>query len=233
MRKRSIRLSLASLLAALLLIAGTPAMAVYAEDGSSGGSHDGDSSTTTSTSSDDSNTSSGTNDDSSTTTNHETETETKTENETASHSASDQKSRNQTGKQRACQNREHAINNILARIADRGQKQLDLFTTIATRVEAFYVAKGKTLGNYDALVADINAKHMAAQATVNTIKASSVTFSCNESDPKATATSFKDSLKAEIAALKAYKTAVKNLIVGVKSVQSTTAEAEQNTGGNQ
>jgi hypothetical protein len=122
-------------------------------------------------------------------------------------------------KLKACQHREKAINNKMERIAARGQKQLDVFSTIATRTETFYTDKGKTLNNYDALVTDVNAKQAAAQAEVDTVKATSVSFKCDGTDPKGAASSFKAALKAEIDALKAYKTSVKNLIVGVKSVQ--------------
>jgi hypothetical protein len=137
-------------------------------------------------------------------------------------------------KLRACQNREKAINNIMGRIATRGQKQLDLFSTIATRVETFYTDKGKVLSNYDALVADVDAKKTAAQAVVDTIKSDSVSFSCDGSDPKGFVSLFKDNLKSEISALKDYRTSVKNLIVGVKSVQgSTTSTENSSTEGSQ
>lgn len=135
---------------------------------------------------------------------------------------------------RACQNREHAITNIMARIADRGQRQIDLFSKIADRTEAFYTNKGKVLSNYDALVADVAAKKASAQAAVDATKATGVTFKCDGTDPKGMAASFKEQLKAQNAALKAYKTSVKNLIVGVKSVQGTTTSSDKNaTGGNQ
>lgn len=138
-------------------------------------------------------------------------------------------------KLKACQNREKAINNILARIADRGSKQIDVFNKIAQRTETFYTTKDKTLSNYDALVADVNAKKAAAQTAVITVKSNSVSFKCDGTDPKGAATSFKDSLKSEITALKNYKTAVKNLIVGVKSVQGTTTSTDNKTptGGQQ
>ena len=136
------------------------------------------------------------------------------------------------GQLKACQNREKAITNIMTRIADRGQKQLTLFSTIATRVETFYTSKGKTLSNYDTLVADVNAKQTAAQTAVDTIKSASTSFSCDNPDPKGVVNSFKDSLKSEISALQDYRTSVKNLIVGVKSVQgTTTSSTDQTTGG--
>ena len=136
------------------------------------------------------------------------------------------RTRLENAKLKACQNREKAINNIMARISDRGQKQLDLFTTIAERTEKFYTDKGKTLSNYDELTADVTAKKAEAQTVVDTVKSSSVSFTCDGEDPKGVAQTFKDNLKIEITALNAYKTAVKNLIVGVKSVQGTTSSSE-------
>jgi hypothetical protein len=136
-------------------------------------------------------------------------------------------------KLKACQNREKAINNIMSRIADRGQKQINLFTSIAERTEKFYADKGKTLSNYDALVAEVNAKKAAAQTAVDAVKDGSVTFKCDGSDPKGAASGFKDALKSEIAALKAYRTSVKNLIVGVKSVQGSTTSSDKSQGGQQ
>jgi hypothetical protein len=122
----------------------------------------------------------------------------------------------------------------MSRIADRGQKQLTLFTTIATRVETFYTDKGKTLSNYDALVADVNTKQAAAQTALDAVKSASTGFNCDSDDPQGFVSSFKGSLKSEITALQDYRTAVKNLIVGVKSVQgATTSAANQNDGGNQ
>jgi len=61
------------------------------------------------------------------------------------------------------------------------------------------------------------------------VKSTTVEFKCDGDNPKGVASTFKDLHKAEIAALKAYKAAVKNLIVGVKSVQPTTETST--TGG--
>lgn len=152
----------------------------------------------------------------------------------ASHQAAAQ-TRLAAAQLKACQNRQNAITNVMARISDRGQKQLDLFTTIATRVETFYTAKGKTLSNYDALVADVNAKQAAAQAVVSSTDTSGSGFSCSSTDPKGFVNSFMGSLKSEISALQAYRISVKNLIVGVQSVEGTTSSTtnKTNSGGNQ
>ncbi len=130
----------------------------------------------------------------------------------------------EAAKLKVCQNREKAIQNIMARISDRGNKQLDVFTKISDRVQAFYTEQGNTLSNYDALVAEVNAKKEAARTAVDVVHDGSHEFKCDGKNPKAVADSFKEDLKAMNAALKEYKTAVKNLIVGVKSAQSTTTE---------
>lgn len=135
-------------------------------------------------------------------------------------------------KLKVCEDRQQVITNIMTRLGDRGQKQLDLFTTIAQRTEKFYTEKGKTLSNYDALVAAVNTKQAAAQAAVSIIKSTSVDFKCDGTDPKGVAAAFKDNLKVEIAALKEYRTAVKNLIVGVKSVQGTTSSTDSTSTSN-
>ncbi len=132
-------------------------------------------------------------------------------------------------KLKACQRRETVVDNIMARIADRGVRQIDVFNKIADRTESFYSSKGKPLSNYDTLVADVNAKKMSAQTTVDAVKTSSAAFKCDGTDPMGAASSFKASLKTEISALKAYKTAVKNLIVGVKSAQGVASSSDKST----
>ncbi|HSX18258.1 MAG TPA: hypothetical protein VLE51_02815 [Candidatus Saccharimonadales bacterium] len=148
----------------------------------------------------------------------------------------------QDAKLKACQKHEAVINKIMANIAERGQKRLGVYTTIATRVEDFYTKKSKTVTNYDTLVADVNTKKTAAQDAIDKIKTDKANFKCDGTDPKGVAQGFKDDLKLEIQALHAYQQSIKDLIVAVKSVQSdatpdnsTNSSNSDNTttGGNQ
>jgi len=128
-----------------------------------------------------------------------------------------------TDKLRVCKAREKTIGSVMSRIGDRGQKQLDLYTGIADRVEAFYAKKGKTLSTYSTLVADVNAKKTTDQTAVNLVKSDKAGFKCDGTDPKSVATTFRTDQKNEEAALKAYKASIKSLIQGVKSVQTETS----------
>lgn len=133
------------------------------------------------------------------------------------------KTRLKDAKLRACEKRQSVIANTMKRISDRGQKQIDLFSGIAERTQAFYEKKGKTLAGYDALVADVAAKKAAAEEAVEMVAAQGGDFKCDSDDPKGVATGFKEHHSHVIVALKEYKTSVKNLIVGVKSVQGVTS----------
>ncbi|MBI2592027.1 hypothetical protein HYW36_00955 [Candidatus Saccharibacteria bacterium] len=141
--------------------------------------------------------------------------------EAAKNKLEEQKKKLKDDKLKICQEREDKINDSMARIGERGQNKIDLFSAIADRTKSFYVSKSKVLANYDALVAAVEAKKAAAQTAVDTVISTSVTFDCEADDPKGTASEFKTNVKAMHDALKQYRTAVKNLIVGVKSVQST------------
>lgn len=124
-------------------------------------------------------------------------------------------------KLRVCQNWQKLITTIMSRIVEREQKHINLISTIAERVEHFYAIKGRVVANYDTLVAEVATKKDSAQVAVNAIKASSTTFNCDADDPKGIANTFKESVRQAAAAIAAYKTAVKNLIVAVKSAQGT------------
>lgn len=137
----------------------------------------------------------------------------------------------EAAKLKACQNRQKAIENILARLSNRGDKRLDVFTKIADRVQVFYGEQGNTLNSYDELVADVVAKKATAEEAVTNLHNTAGMFSCEGEDPKGAISIFREQLEARNVALREYKTAVKNLILGVKSAQPTEAAENTQEGG--
>lgn len=123
-------------------------------------------------------------------------------------------------KLKACQNRERVINNTLDRIAQRGDKRLEVYNKIFQRVQDFYVRKGLSVANYDQLVAEANTKKTAAQTTVDGISDKQVDFTCDGTDPKGIAVGFKVDLQTQIKVLHDYQQSIKNLIVAVKTAVS-------------
>lgn len=130
----------------------------------------------------------------------------------------------EAAKLKACENREAKITAIMTRSITRAEKQLALFTKISERVKTFYTEKGRVVANYDDLVAAVDTAKAEAEANLETLKG--VDFECSAEDPKGDIEAFKLALKSINQDLKDYRTSVKNLIVGVKSAQSTAAQTE-------
>jgi hypothetical protein len=128
-------------------------------------------------------------------------------------------------KQRVCQNHKTTIANSMTRVSERAQKRVGVIEQITERAKAFYAQKGKTLSNYDALVAEVATKKADAQAAVESLKAAAPTFDCSGDNPKGVVASFKERVQAVNKAFHAYRQAVKDLIVGIKSVQGTTSSS--------
>jgi TolA-binding protein len=120
-------------------------------------------------------------------------------------------------KLRLCEAREKNITTIMNRAITRAQNQVKLFDTIAERVKAFYADKGIVLTNYDELVAAIDQAKAHVESDIEVLK--TLSFSCDSEDPKAEVEAFKEGLKNIRQSLQDYRTAVKDLIVGVKSAQ--------------
>lgn len=140
---------------------------------------------------------------------------------------SEAKERLEGKKLKACEAREKRIDATMEQMTKRGQAHIAVFTKISDRVQAFYTDKGRTVENYDALVADVQAKKLAAEQAVSGAQSVGEVFSCASDNPKIASAEFRDAHKAQVAALKEYRNSVKNLIVAVKSAQSTQAKADK------
>ncbi|MBI3397376.1 hypothetical protein HY045_02780 [Candidatus Woesebacteria bacterium] len=129
-------------------------------------------------------------------------------------------------KLKACQARENAIKTRSTHLGQLATTMEEKFDAIAKRVEEYYTTKvvpsGKTVSDYDALVADIQTKKTAVQTALTQAQADSTGFSCTGDDPKGQMTLFRKDMQAVIQALKDYRTSIKSLIVAVHSVTGTT-----------
>ncbi|MBI4037949.1 hypothetical protein HY382_02805 [Candidatus Curtissbacteria bacterium] len=136
------------------------------------------------------------------------------------------KTRLTEAKLRACQTREDAIKKRASRLAQLATNMEGKFDNHAQRVEEYYTLKvvqsGKTVANYESLVADIDAKKAAVAAALSAAQNTANNFSCTGDDPKGQLTQFRKDMQAVKKALKDYRTSIKNLIVAVRSVVGTT-----------
>jgi len=126
------------------------------------------------------------------------------------------------GSMQACQVHEASIKTRMTHLTDLVTNMESKFDSIATRVERYYTNKvvpsGKTIPNYDTLVAAITTKKTAVATALSTAQTDANTFSCTSGTPKAQVTKFRVDMQSVKESLKDYRTAIKNLIVAVHSV---------------
>ncbi len=128
-------------------------------------------------------------------------------------------------KRKVCDKREGQINTIMNKMDTRRQSAFDRITKVSEAAQAFYTKKNLTVENYSTLLATVTSTKAAAEASMNDQK-SVPTFSCGSDQPKTELQTFKDKRSASIAAMKAYREAVKEL---VKAVKSTAKASEAKT----
>ena len=130
-------------------------------------------------------------------------------------------------KLKSCQARENSIMKRAERLGNLAANMLEKFDAITERVKEFYETKvvpdGNTVENYDDLVADIDAKKEAAQASLDNAQDAISAFSCDSDDPKGLLTQYREDMQDVKSALKDYRTSIKNLIV---AVHTAAGEAE-------
>jgi hypothetical protein len=85
-------------------------------------------------------------------------------------------------------------------------------------VQDYYTTSGKTVAGYDALVAAIATKRAAVLTALTAAQTDVSGFNCTVVDPKRHMITFQTHMKGVKAALNEYRTAIKNLIVAVRSV---------------
>ncbi len=114
----------------------------------------------------------------------------------------------------ACEKRQAKVNSIFTKATERNKKQLAVFQKIEERVREFYATKNLTADGYDAAVATADEKEAAAVAAIEA--STEVTFDCASTDAAKPGAAIKEAMQARHAALKEYRTAVKELILVVK-----------------
>lgn len=133
-------------------------------------------------------------------------------------------------KLKACQAREDSIKKRSDQLTRMATTMLEKFDAIEKKVQDYYTAKvvpsGKTVANYETLVADTQTKKTAVQTALSTAQTNANGFTCTGDDPKGQLTQFRTDMQSVKTALKNYRTSIKNLIVAVRSV---TGETNRNT----
>lgn len=126
-----------------------------------------------------------------------------------------------------CEKRETRINELIQSSGEKAKKKLAVFQKIEEGVKNFYDNKGLSAEGYDAAVENADAKEADAIAAIDAMIG--LTFTCDDVDGATPGAVITTAAKARNDALKAYKTAVRDLIVVVKQSLEATQASENAT----
>lgn len=133
-------------------------------------------------------------------------------------------------KLKACQARENAIVTRSQHLNQLVTTMEEKFDAIAKRVEQYYITtvipSGKTVANYDSLVADIAASKATVQTGLAKAQNDVAGFSCDAANPAGDMMTYRKDMQGVIQELKDYRTSIKDLIVAVRSVTGATESAK-------
>jgi hypothetical protein len=120
-------------------------------------------------------------------------------------------------KKRSCDNKERSIKQRSSNFVRHAENHLAVFDKISTRTQKFAEEKNRKPANYDELVAAVDTAREQAVEDIESFKNSSQDFDCDGDNPRAAGRVLQEEAKLVRASLKEYRTAIRNLIVGVKS----------------
>ncbi|OGE18334.1 hypothetical protein A3F00_00010 [Candidatus Daviesbacteria bacterium RIFCSPHIGHO2_12_FULL_37_11] len=136
-------------------------------------------------------------------------------------------------KLQVCQLRESAIKTRSERLIQLAATMQERFDATSERVKEYYTTRllteGKTVANYDSLVAQVQTKKDAVQTSLTNAQGDT-TFSCTDSNPKTALMQFNEDMRSVLTALQEYRTAIKNLIVSINSVVGVENRTNPSTG---
>jgi len=136
-------------------------------------------------------------------------------------------------KLKVCQAKENGITKKIGQLNRLAINTMGKFDAIALRVKNFYqtkvIASGKSLSNYDALVADIDKQKGLVTAAMTKTQTDSANFSCEFGDPKGLLNQYRLNMQLVKRAMNNYRTSIRNLIVGVHTLVPTTTSSDSAT----
>lgn len=133
----------------------------------------------------------------------------------------------ETKRLEVCEKRQTKINEIVSRGATQNTKQLAVFQKIEARVIQFATDKNITSDEITAAIAAADEKEAAAIAAIDAAKAT--TFDCSTTDGANPGSAIKQAMTTRHAALKEYRTSIKDLIVAVKQANNDTEATDATT----
>ena len=123
-----------------------------------------------------------------------------------------------------CENREKTINNKVNAFGGHAESYLNRLDGIFEKVQAYQTEQQLPVSNYDELVQAVAGAQTDATTAVAALKVVAVNIDCSADDPAAGLSTVKEAAHEARDALKAYRTALKNLVKAMIQASDTTTD---------
>jgi len=124
---------------------------------------------------------------------------------------------------KACENKRENFKTRMETVITAVQRRGETLNTLVERIKAYVTDHNLTVANYADLLTAIETQKSLAQTIAQAAKEDGGNFDCSDSTAaKESLASVSDAVTQEVSAINAYKTAVKNLIVAVKTATAAT-----------
>lgn len=133
-------------------------------------------------------------------------------------------------KRKVCEAHAEQINKVMDNVAKRTDTHMSNITNVYVLAKAFYVKHDLTVDNFDQLVAAVDTKKAAAESIAATLTKRS-DFSCESDGPKTDIQEFKNQRLDKVNAVKAYRTAVKELVAAIRTAAAALSATNASEGG--
>jgi chromosome segregation ATPase len=134
--------------------------------------------------------------------------------------------------QKTCESHKQGLNRKFDRIVTNSQRIQDRITKVFDKAQAYQQDKNLNPANYDELVAKANDAKSASQDSIDALKQVKPTLDCNNTSVANDVATFKTSAQDTRAKLKAYRTAVKDVVKALRDATQA-SHTTGNEGSNQ
>jgi hypothetical protein len=128
-------------------------------------------------------------------------------------------------RQKSCEARKGSLANRMNRLVSNATKHKEAFDKTYLKVKEFHDSKNLATTNYDSLVSKVDAAQSDAAAKIAALKSLDVPVDCTQANVADGVSAFRAAASATRDSLKAYRSALVNLIVAVhQSAEKTSSD---------
>lgn len=138
------------------------------------------------------------------------------------------KAKTEAEREKVCAVRKSVLTKRMANAVAQAKKHKQVFDKIYAEVKNFYTAKNLSVSNYADLTAKADTASAGAQTGIDALAALDVNVDCTSQTVASSVSAFQSAVKSTHDSLKAYRSAITDLITAIKGASTGTTDSSTN-----